>query len=218
MPPATSTTDPFVLVMAKSPVPGRVKTRLCPPCTPRQAADLAAAAIADTVDAALASRAGEVVIALDGEPGPWLPAGVRVVPQVDGPFDRRLAAAWAGMRGPGIQIGMDTPQVDAAALDEALDRLAETHTDAVLGPAADGGWWLLGLPAPDDRVFRGVPMSTAETGRAQHQRLIELGYRVDLAPTVRDVDHFADALEVAGAAPDTRFARAVRSLAAVADR
>ena len=83
-----------ILVMAKEPVAGRVKTRLCPPCSPEEAAGLAEAALADTLDAALRSGADRVVLALDGSPGPWCPADVTVVPQVEGSFDRRLAAAW----------------------------------------------------------------------------------------------------------------------------
>ena len=86
----------------------------------QEAAALAEAALADTLDAVAACGAGRRIVALDGAPGPWLPAGFEVVPQVDGPFDRRLAAAWAAAGGPGVQIGMDTPQVTAALLDDAL--------------------------------------------------------------------------------------------------
>ena len=200
----------FVLVMAKEPVPGRVKTRLCPPCSPAQAAEIAAAALADTFDAACASGADEVIAALDGEPGPWLPSGVRVVPQVDETFDRRLAAAWAMTTGPGIQIGMDTPQVTVDDLDAAMATLADDAHDAVLGPAADGGWWAIGLPNADERVFLDVPMSTDHTGRDQRARLESLGLRVGTLPEFVDVDHFAEALAVADLATNSQFARAVR--------
>lgn len=204
----------FVLVVAKQPLPGRVKTRLCPPCTPEQAAAIAEAALADTMAAAVSSGADEVLVALDGEPGPWLPDGVRTFPQVDGPFDRRLTAAWAETTGPGIQIGMDTPQLDADTLDAAMHELASPATDAVLGPAADGGWWAIGLPAADDRVFTGIPMSRADTGDHQRTRLAELGYRVTELPTLVDVDHFDDALDVAATTPASRFAGAVAAVEA----
>jgi glycosyltransferase A (GT-A) superfamily protein (DUF2064 family) len=95
--------------MAKSPVPGRVKTRLCPPCTAEEAASLAEAALADTLDAVAACGASRHILVLDGVPGPWLPPGFQVVPQTAGGLDRRLAAAWALAGGPGVQIGMDTP-------------------------------------------------------------------------------------------------------------
>lgn len=204
----------FVLVVAKEPVPGRVKTRLCPPCTPDQAAAIAEAALADTMQAAMACGADEVIVALDGHPGAWLPEGVRTFPQADGPFDRRLASAWAATTGPGVQIGMDTPQLDGPMLDHALETLAEPDIDAVLGPAEDGGWWIIGLPGADDRLFVDIPMSREDTGNLQRRRLGDLGYRVGDLPTLTDVDHFDDARRVATAAPATRFAGIVRSIVA----
>ena len=179
-----------VLVMAKAPVAGRVKTRLCPPCTPEEAAALAEAALADTLDAVLASGADRRIVALEGAPGPWLPPGFEVIPQVDGPFDRRLAAAWALAAGAGVQIGMDTPQVTAELLDDALASLESTS--AALGLAVDGGWWAIGLRRPDRRIFTDVPMSTAWTGAAQQRRLQELGLSVTALPTLVDLDTAAD--------------------------
>ncbi|MFN2507027.1 MAG: DUF2064 domain-containing protein, partial [Acidimicrobiales bacterium] len=97
--------------MVKAPVAGQVKTRLCPPCTPAEAAALAAAALADTLAAVAACGATRRILALSGEPGPWLPPAFEVVAQCEGGLDRRLAHAWAVAGGPGVQIGMDTPQV-----------------------------------------------------------------------------------------------------------
>ena len=192
--------------MAKEPKPGRVKTRLCPPCTPEQAAELAAAALADTLDAALGSGADEVVVALDGAVGAWCPPGVRVIPQVDGPFDGRLAAACEHAGGPAVQIGMDTPQVTSLLLDDAMSRLVSPRIDSVLGRAVDGGWWLIGLHAPDRRVFVDVPMSCDDTGDLQLARLASLGHTVGHLATLIDVDHIDDAIAVAAEAPTTRFA------------
>lgn len=202
----------FVLVVAKEPVAGRVKTRLCPPCTPEQAASLAEAALADTLEAAVSSGADEVAVALDGQPGPWLPSGVRTFAQVNGPFHQRLTAAWAETSGPGIQIGMDTPQVTGRLLDAALDALGKPELDAVLGPADDGGWWIIGLPQADNRVFVDIPMSSEDTGRCQRRRLDQLGYRIGDLPALTDVDHFTDARKVASIAPSTRFASLVRAV------
>ncbi|MGQ0615455.1 MAG: TIGR04282 family arsenosugar biosynthesis glycosyltransferase [Acidimicrobiia bacterium] len=198
-----------VLVMAKAPEPGRVKTRLCPPCAPAEAAAVAAAALADTLDAALASGAERVVLALDGRPGPWVPPGVVVVEQGTGAFGQRLAAAWRAAGGPGIQIGMDTPQVGAGDLDAAMATLAGAGVDAVLGPAADGGWWCIGLHRADDAVFAGVPFNRSDTGARQRARMGELGLNTVLLPTRRDVDVWDDALAVAALAPAGRFAAAV---------
>jgi rSAM/selenodomain-associated transferase 1 len=201
-----------IIVMAKEPVPGRVKTRLCPPCSPAQAAALARAALADTLDAALATSAGRVVLALDGRPGPWCPPGVEVVAQGDGPLDRRLTAAWAAATsGPAVLIGMDTPQVTSAELDAAIGALAD-H-DAVLGLAADGGWWALGLQRPHPLAFAGVPMSRPDTGARQRERLTALGLRTGRLPVHTDVDTWDDAVAVARSTPGGRFAGAVEDLA-----
>ena len=106
--------------MAKEPRPGRVKTRLCPPCSPDEAAAVAEAALADTLAAVAACGAARKILALDGEPGPWLPPGFEVVRQRGADFNQRLAAAWSDAGGPGLQLGMDTPQVGAPELDELL--------------------------------------------------------------------------------------------------
>ncbi len=194
-----------VLVMAKAPVPGRVKTRLCPPCDLVEAAVLAEASLADTCDAVARSGAARRVVALDGEPGDWLPPGFEVVRQRGRSLDERLANAWVDTGGPGIQIGMDTPQVTPAALDEALELLGAGSRTAVLGPALDGGWWAIGLERPDPRVFLGIPMSTPHTGVAQRRRLRALGHRVAELSSLRDVDRIEDAVAVARVAPASRF-------------
>src|SRR6201997_2625355 len=112
-PGARPVTKPTItlLVIAKQPLPGRVKTRLAPPCTHEQAAALAEAALAATLHTVLPVPAARRVLVLDGEPGPWLPPGFDVVPQCGGPLDERLAAAFAGADGPALLIGMDTPQI-----------------------------------------------------------------------------------------------------------
>ncbi|HZB50595.1 MAG TPA: glycosyltransferase, partial [Mycobacteriales bacterium] len=91
-----------LLVLAKAPVPGRVKTRLCPPCTPDQAAALAAAALADTLAAAGAAAPGGTVLAVEGRMAP--PPGVTVHPQRAGSLGERIAAAFAGLPGPVLQL------------------------------------------------------------------------------------------------------------------
>ncbi len=201
-----------VLVLAKAPVPGRVKTRLCPPCSPAEAAGLAAAALADTLDAVAASGADRKLVALDGAPGDWLPSGFEVFPQEGAGFDERLEAAWAHAGGPGLQIGMDTPQITADDLDASLDLLAMGNVDAVLGDAEDGGWWAIGLTSPVPGLFLGVPMSAPHTARAQRRRLEQSGLRTGSLSTQRDVDSFDDALAVAAMVPSSRFAAAVANL------
>ncbi|MET7834927.1 DUF2064 domain-containing protein [Micromonospora sediminicola] len=215
-----------LLVVAKAPVPGAVKTRLCPPASPVRAARIAAAALRDTVDAVAATPGVVPVLALagrlaDAEDGADLAAAVAgwaVLPQRGDGLADRLAHAHADVADaypdrPVLQIGMDTPQLTPARLAAAVRRLALPGTDAVLGPAADGGWWALGLRDPRRAAaLRDVPMSTVDTGRLTHAALVGAGLRVAALPTLRDVDDWADARAVARAAPGGRFAREVAAL------
>ncbi|QEV02912.1 DUF2064 domain-containing protein [Streptomyces viridifaciens] len=212
---------PTLLVIAKSPVPGRVKTRLTPPCTPEQAATLAGAALEDTLATLSRVPAGRRLLVLDGEPGGWLPPGWEVVPQCTGGLDERLAAAFAraarvAPRAPALLVGMDTPQLDAAALAEPLSAARRPGVDAWYGPAADGGFWALGLARPTGRLARrlllGVPMSTPDTGRALLARLAAAGLTVHHLDLATDVDTIAAARRVAAEAPQTTFAACLRSI------
>ena len=198
-----------LVVIAKSPQPGRSKTRLMPPCEPTQAARLAEASLRDTLSAVAGTRCGERVLALEGPVGDWLPDCFRVVGQGEGTLDRRLAHVFSRCPGPTLLIGMDTPQVGSWLLEEAIAALDAPGTDAVLGHAEDGGYWAIGLRRPDPRAFAGVPMSVAETGARQEEALRGLGLRVGLLPTLRDVDLIDDARAVAAMAPSGAFAAAV---------
>jgi uncharacterized protein len=200
-----------VIVFAKAPVAGRVKTRMCPPCEPDQAARLAEAALVDTLDAARGVRGVDRVLVLDGQPGSWVPPGFRIVPQRGAGMAERLAHAFDDIGTGGLLIGMDTPQLPTAALEAALRELLDA--DAVLGASVDGGWWAIGLRAPNAAVFTGVPMSTSFTHRAQLARLRGLGLRTSPLPPARDVDDFDDALAVATDAPNGRFAAVVQEVA-----
>jgi glycosyltransferase A (GT-A) superfamily protein (DUF2064 family) len=210
-----------LLVITKAPVPGRSKTRLTPPCTPDQAAAIAAAAVGDTLDVVRATPVQRRVVALDGAPGDLDLTGCVVVPQVEGDLGTRLAAAFAAAMDPQplptLLIGMDTPQVTPALLRGALDELvAGGPGTAVLGGAPDGGWWALGLHGADAaQVLVEVPMSRADTGRLTRAALEDVGLRVVDLPPLTDVDHFADALAVAAECPPgSRTRRVVAAVAA----
>ncbi|MGI5291956.1 TIGR04282 family arsenosugar biosynthesis glycosyltransferase [Nonomuraea polychroma] len=203
-----------IVIIAKEPVAGRAKTRLTPPYSPHQAAALAEAALRDSLLAVSATPATQRVLALDGLPGSWLPPGFVLIPQRGSGLDERLAAAFSDayrLRPEAVVlIGMDTPQVTPALLGEAVEALG-CH-DAVFGPAADGGFWLLGLREPDPSLLQGVPMSHPETGKLQLDRLDQAGLTVRLLPELTDVDTAADAVAVAAQAPSSRFAAALREL------
>lgn len=205
-----------LIVIAKAPVPGRVKTRLSPPFTPAAAAALAEAALADTLETVLRVASARPVLALDGEPGAWLPVGFTVIPQINGGLDARIAGAFAAVAqrapGPALLIGMDTPQLTTVLL-----RPGWTGADALLGPACDGGFWALGFREPDPATVRrailGVPMSQPDTGQRQLARLRATGLRTRLLPVARDIDTAADAFAVAQLCPRSRFADLLQATA-----
>ena len=203
-------------VIAKEPVPGKVKTRLCPPCTPEQAAAVAVASVSDSLDAvAVAAErtgAGRRVVVLDGRPGDWIPDGFEVIAQRGDGLDERLAAAVVDVDGPLVIIGMDTPQVTPLLLEEVVDALTADGTDATIGMADDGGYWVIGLREARPDALLGVPMSTDTTGAEQLQRLAELGLRTTVVGSLCDVDTFDEAVAVSRLVPDSRFARAVATV------
>jgi rSAM/selenodomain-associated transferase 1 len=201
------TRDVALIVIAKEPLPGRAKTRLCPPCTPVQAATLAAAALADTLTAVGETPASRKVLAFEGDGERYAPPGFELIAQRGAGLADRLAAAFEDVDQPAVLVGMDTPQITPTRLTLAITKL---HTaDAVLGPAPDGGYWCIGLGRPSRAVFEDVPMSQSNTCAAQRARITELGLTLRELPWLRDVDTIEDALAVAAQAPASRFATAL---------
>ncbi|MDM4138746.1 MULTISPECIES: DUF2064 domain-containing protein [Mycobacterium] len=210
-----------LLVVAKAPEPGRAKTRLAAAVGDRVAAEIAAAALLDTLDAVAAAPVAARVVALTGDvAGAANAAEIRevlarftVIPQRGEDFAARLANAHADAAAglPVLQIGMDTPQVTADLLAGCARRLLEAP--AVLGPARDGGWWVLGVrqPAMAD-CLRTVPMSVPDTGELTLKALRNNGIDVVTVQTLADVDFVDDVAVVRGdCAPGSRFARVTRA-------
>jgi uncharacterized protein len=200
-----------LLVIAKDPRPGRVKTRLCPPCSPAQAARLAEAALEDTLEVVAHTPAARRMLVLDGDCARWRRPGLEVAAQRGTGFAQRLSHAFLEIDGPALLVGMDTPQLTTELLTDGLNAL--TSFDAVLGPAHDGGYWSVGLRPGHADVFRDIPMSTERTMRCQRERFRSLGLATYEQPALRDVDTIYDAHAVAGAAPGSRFARALAEIA-----
>lgn len=212
-----------LLVLAKAPVPGLVKTRLCPPLTPQQAARIAAAALLDTLDAVLAVPRTITAVALTGQPeqgeqATALTAALRataVLRQRGNTLGERIRAAHADAAAvapgtPVLQIGMDTPQIDPGLLGHCLDVLDQPGADAVLGAAPDGGWWALGLRDPVQAgLIADVPTSRPDTAARTLAALRAAGCRVAALPELTDVDTATDATAVAAQLPASRFAAAV---------
>ncbi len=200
-----------VLVLAKEPRPGRCKTRLIPTFDPDGAAALAAAALADTLEAVRSAAVAGRVLVLDGCPDAVPSNGFDVVAQAEGSHVERIVAAFETVPGAAVLVGMDTPQLRPGDLELDLS----TPLDAWLGPAEDGGWWLLGLRhACRDarRVLTGVPMSTGQTCTATRTSLIRNGLRVGEVRVLRDVDEPDDAPVVAAQVPGSRFAATLDAL------
>jgi glycosyltransferase A (GT-A) superfamily protein (DUF2064 family) len=212
----TGRVPPQVLVVAKAPVPGLVKTRLGAEIGMERAALIACAALLDTLAACSAavgaerchlSLSGDLDRALGAPELHTALAGWTVHPQHGAGFGARLADAHARVPGPVVQIGMDTPHLTPELVVGAADGL-DVH-DAVLGPADDGGWWVLALRDPSAAaVLASVPMSTPTTYADTRAALVEAGLDVGVTTMLRDVDDVADAEAVAMQAPASRFAAA----------
>ncbi|CAN5801934.1 DUF2064 domain-containing protein [soil metagenome] len=193
-----------VAIIAKAPVAGRAKTRLCPPCTLDEAAEVAAAALVDTiegvdgVDAIDGGPPFRRVLLLDGAVPSLVPAHYDVAAQCVTGLAERLRNGFADL-GPGVIIGMETPHV-APLLGDALAALGRDVD--VIGPAQDGGYWMIGLGPTSmnrlDAIFDGVPMSTGTTGSVQLQRLQAGGRPVEILAIARDPDTYDDLRAVAG--------------------
>lgn len=213
---------PVVLVVAKAPVPGLAKTRIAATVGDDAAAEIAAAALLDTLTTATATG-WKVVVAMTGD----LAAAARsdeiqaalepltVIEQRGEDFAHRLANAHVDADAPDgvVQVGMDTPQLLVADYLDAGRRVE--IGGRVLGPASDGGWWLLGLPDPSEAVaLAAVPMSTDDTADLTEQAL---GGEIIRLRTVRDMDTWDDAVAIAQEIPISRLADAVGAVAPTSD-
>ena len=210
-----------MLVVAKAPVAGQAKTRLARHVGAEVAAELAAASLLDTLRACSdaageaschAALTGDLDAAVRGDEVRRALSGWTVHPQRGDGFAARLANAHLDLPGdrPVVQVGMDTPQVRPEQL-TAAGALTDEH-EAVLGPALDGGWWVLALRDPGTAgPLASVAMSTPTTYDDTRRALEGGGLRVTVTEELRDVDTVDDAEVVAVEAPDTEFARTWRA-------
>jgi rSAM/selenodomain-associated transferase 1 len=181
-----------VLVMAKYPSPGAVKTRLGAQIGARAACRLYQAFIHDLAERLVALRF-PVTWAFWPPDAPFaqLVPGQRCVPQVGRDLGERLEAAIrdciATVRLPVLVIGADAPHVDATSLREAAQALGG-GADVVLGPATDGGYYLIGLGNPSAELFRDVPWGSSTVLEVTLERARARGLRVHLLPPTFDVD------------------------------
>ena len=197
-------------ILAKAPVAGRVKTRLVPPLTPEEAASVARACLLDTLRRGPAAVGAAWTLFLDGPPDEALRRRaeadvVRILPQGEGDLGMRLERAFARLRAEGagrvVAIGADSPTLDPARLAEAFDTL-RSH-DVVIGPAEDGGYYLIGLSVDAGDFFRETPWSTGDVARVATKRAAARDLSVATLPIGYDIDDEATlrraAAEAAGA-------------------
>ncbi|MBI3030736.1 MAG: TIGR04282 family arsenosugar biosynthesis glycosyltransferase [Candidatus Rokubacteria bacterium] len=189
-----------VFIMAKAPRPGEVKTRLCPPLSGPQAADLYRSFLQDKIEQVRTLRRATPAVAYAPEAErplfEALAPDFRLVAQRGPDLGARLANGFAEFLGNGhagaVAIDSDTPTLPTEYLAEAVARLRRGDADLVLGPSEDGGYYLIGLRAPHPELFEGIRWSTPEVMPETLRRAEAKGLRVALLPTWYDVDTPAD--------------------------
>lgn len=184
-------------VFAKRPVPGQVKTRLLPALSPEAAANLYWAMVQDTWAMASSLPGVELHLFVDQ---PWqgfdaLAAGRPVEFQTGSDLGSRMYACMEHLSGldfkPSIIIGTDSPTLPAAHILAAFE-LLEAGNDAVLGPAEDGGYYLVGCRRPHPAMFDGVAWSSPHSLAQTRSAFDAQDYRTRLTPLWRDVDSIED--------------------------
>ena len=196
----TESGRPAAIVIAKAPRPGLCKTRLEPLLGPEGCARLQAALVARA--AAWASAVGDAFVVFTPadarEEIAALAPGATLLAQGEGSLGDRLASAFrevlAAHPGPAILVGVDTPQLGRAHADAALDDLRD-GIDVTVGPAADGGYYLIGLREPNDAVFA-LPSELWGGSEVLVRTLAaanEEGLSVAMLRAERDLDDEADA-------------------------
>jgi rSAM/selenodomain-associated transferase 1 len=197
-------TPDTLLVVAKQPVPGQTKTRLCPPLTHDQAAELYDCFLRDTLSIMRSVLDVRCVIGYLPEDAQGyfsqLAPDMELTPQrgasLGERLDHLLTEALLGGSQRAIIIDSDSPTLPAAYLRQAFDNLADT--DVVLGPTRDGGYYLIGMKQPQPQLLRDVQMSTPRVLSDTLALAKSSGLTVSLLPTWYDVDTIEDLHQLDG--------------------
>jgi rSAM/selenodomain-associated transferase 1 len=179
-------------IFAKQPLPGRVKTRLCPPLTPEQAADLYRVCLQETVTRMRSLAGCELVICYSGNED-WFAAafpGVKLVPQCGRDLGERMARCLSDWLAAGYEaallIGSDAPDLPLERISQAFSALA--RADLVHGPAVDGGFYLVGETTHHAQLFQGIPWSTGQVLAQTRAKANQLKLRSVLLEPWEDLD------------------------------
>jgi uncharacterized protein len=185
-------------VFAKSPLPGKVKTRLTPALSPEEGAELYRCMLLDTI-ARVRTLPFDTVVFYEGNEDFFREAapGLRLIPQLGGGLGERLEGAFAALGSLGyrarVVIGSDAPDLPLTFIEEAF-HLLEGGSDAVFGPAEDGGYYLVGLSGAPGDLFRDIPWSSPQVLATSRQRAREAGLVTALLSPWYDVDSYQDLL------------------------
>lgn len=190
-----------VVVIAKAPVPGQVKTRLVPPLTPQEAADLAKRLLLEMVERVVRLKGVRPMVAVApaealGQMRKIIPQPVFLLAQSNGNLGERLRRIFEELfakscRGV-IVVGADHPNLPDDYLRQAVAVLEDPRDRLVLGPTEDGGYYLIGLNQHHPELFQGVPWSTAEVLAATQKQARELNLTLHLLPAWYDIDRPED--------------------------
>ena len=175
-----------ILLFAKTPLPGQVKTRLCPPLTPRQASDLHCLFVAEMLRKT--SAIGPVELHTDTRTDAWVEFEVTRKMQCGGSLGARMFGAFAASRLPAMILGCDAPHLPAAH----IETLMQAEADVALGPAEDGGYWGIHCRRIHPQMFDGVEWSTARACEQTVEAARACGLTVELGPLWWDIDTPAD--------------------------
>jgi rSAM/selenodomain-associated transferase 1 len=188
---------PAVAVMARVPGAGPVKTRLHATLTPALATELYRCFLLDRLDALAALPGVAPVVAFTppvarAEMAALTPAGVRLVPQRGADLTERLTALLGDLLAEGdpaaLAMDSDSPTLPMSRVSEAAEVLVAGHADVVLGPSEDGGYYLVGIRAPQPALFTEIPWSTGRVLAATRARAAALDLRAHLLAPWFDVD------------------------------
>jgi rSAM/selenodomain-associated transferase 1 len=207
-----------LLIFAKQPQPGTVKTRLIPALSPQDAATLYNCMMTDTLAKMESLQGVDKLLFFAEEPGAsaffheFFP-GMQIRPQTGKDLGERMEAAFHAAYSMGyraaVVIGTDSPDLPVAFIEEAFRILDERRAEAVFGPSEDGGYYLLALRRPHNELFHGIHWSTGEVLRQSLEKAECLGLTVAKLPIWHDIDTVEDLarpemLDVSNCAPLTR--------------
>jgi rSAM/selenodomain-associated transferase 1 len=189
-----------LIVMAKRPFPGQTKTRLTPPLTPQQAADLYSCFLRDVLD--IVRQVPDIVPFIAASPPDTAPYFAQLapdfafIPQIGPNLGKRLHFVMVQLLQAGfkqvVAINSDSPDLPAAYLAQAFALLQQAAVDVVFGPCADGGYYLIGWKRPNPHLIHDVTMSTNHVLADSLAIAQAQGLQVALLPTWHDVDETAD--------------------------